>query len=94
MPCDREAEAQAAMPADGAAIRLPKTVKHIRNEIVFDSLSAILHAKLGMIAGAKSKNPMRVIALDLAPEKLKLAIELTDGRVKHIVDSYVKRRKI
>jgi erythritol/L-threitol dehydrogenase len=28
---------------------------------------------LGMIAGAKSKNAMRVIALDMAPEKLKLA---------------------
>ncbi len=28
---------------------------------------------LGMIAGAKAKNAMRVIALDLAPEKLKLA---------------------
>ena len=28
---------------------------------------------LGMIAGAKSKNPMRVIALDMAPEKLELA---------------------
>jgi len=28
---------------------------------------------LGMVAGAKAKNPMRVIALDMAPEKLKLA---------------------
>jgi threonine dehydrogenase-like Zn-dependent dehydrogenase len=28
---------------------------------------------LGMIAGAHAKNPMRVIALDMAPEKLELA---------------------
>ena len=28
---------------------------------------------LGMIAGARAKNPMHVIALDMAPEKLKLA---------------------
>jgi threonine dehydrogenase-like Zn-dependent dehydrogenase len=28
---------------------------------------------LGMVAGAKAKNPMRVIALDMAPEKLELA---------------------
>ena len=31
---------------------------------------------LGMIAGARAKNPMHVIALDMAPDKLELAEEL------------------
>ncbi len=55
---------------------------------------------LGMIAGAKSKNPMRVIALDMAPEKLELAKKCgadlvinigTDdavAKVKELTDGY------
>ena len=34
---------------------------------------------LGMIAGARAKNPMHVVALDMAPEKLELAEGLRSG---------------
>jgi threonine dehydrogenase-like Zn-dependent dehydrogenase len=48
---------------------------------------------LGMIAGARAKNPMHVIALDMAPEKLALAkkcgaditIDITEEDVEKIV---------
>ena len=55
---------------------------------------------LGMVAGAKAKNPARVIALDMAPEKLALAgdcgadvlIDIRDGdavaRVLELTDGY------
>ena len=55
--CDGEAEAHAAMPADAAAVRLSKAIKDIRKESVFDSLSAVLHAKLRMKAGAMQTYP-------------------------------------
>ena len=49
---------------------------------------------LGMIAGAKAKNVMRVIALDMAPEKLKLAekcgADLTINIAEHDAEKIVK----
>jgi threonine dehydrogenase-like Zn-dependent dehydrogenase len=49
-----------------------------RANIKFDDTVVIAGAGpigLGMIAGAKAKNPLRVIALDVAPNKLELAKE-------------------
>jgi threonine dehydrogenase-like Zn-dependent dehydrogenase len=49
---------------------------------------------LGMIAGARSKNAMRVIALDMAPEKLELAekcgADLTINIAEHDAEKIVK----
>ncbi|SDS45018.1 zinc-binding dehydrogenase [Microlunatus soli] len=47
-----------------------------RANITFDDTVVVAGAGpigLGMIAGAKAKNPLRVIALDVAPNKLELA---------------------
>ena len=42
---------------------------------------------LGMIAGARAKNPARVIALDLAPDKLELALETGADLVINIAET-------